>query len=263
MSRKISIKFLSLLSGCWAFYASASELTLNPAEQSYLQEHSEISMCVDPDWLPYEKLNAQGEHIGLVAKYMALFQSRLMITFKTIKTSSWDETQKLYQSGACDIVSALNKTPQREQYLNFTQTYIESPAVLLLNEKNQQDHSLADLSGKTLAMVKGYVYETKLREQYPEIKIVYMPNMDEALKKVSSGEVTATLGPLFLAFALTQEQGLDNLVMVGNTEYKDELRIGIKKDNKILAGMLDKAVLSLTSADHAAIKKSWSGERKH
>lgn len=262
MSRKTLIKFLLILSGCQAFYASAGELTLSPAEQSYLQEHSELSLCVDPDWLPYEKLDAQGKYTGLVSKYMALFQFKLMITFKPMKTSSWDETQKLYQNGSCDIVSALNKSTDREQYLTFTQAYINSPAVLLLHEKNTKDKSLANLGGKTLGMVKGYFYEPKLRQQYPDIKIVHVPNMETALKKVSTGEITATLGPLFLAFALTQELSLDNLVMVGNTEYKDELRIGIKKDNTILASMLDKAVLSLTQEDHTAVRKSWLTERK-
>ena len=57
MSRKTLIKLLLILSGCQAFYAFAGELTLSPAEQSYLQEHSELSLCVDPDWLPYERLN--------------------------------------------------------------------------------------------------------------------------------------------------------------------------------------------------------------
>ncbi len=251
-----------MLAGYQAFYAVAEELTFSPAEQSYLQQHSELSLCVDPDWLPYEKLDAQGKYTGLVSKYMALFQSKLMITFRTIKTSSWDETQKLYQNGSCDIVSALNKTTDRAQYLTFTRPYINSPAVLLLHEKNTQNKSLADLGGKTLAMVKGYVYEPKLREQYPDIKIVHVPNMNTALKKVSSGEITATLGPLFLAFALTQELDLNDLVMVGNTEYKDELRIGIKKDNTVLATMLDKAVLSLTPEEHATIRKNWAQERK-
>lgn len=251
-----------MLFSCWVFYASAEPLTLNASEQTYLLNHPVINMCVDPDWLPYEKLNSQGQHIGLVAEYMDLLQSRLNVTFKVKKTNSWDETQKLYQKGTCDIVSALNKTVEREQYLVFTQPYIKSPAVLVLNEKNVQDSQLDDLKGKNLAMVKGYVYDAKLRQQYPEINIVYQPNMDSALKKVASGEVDATLGPLFLSFALTQELGLDNLKIMGDAEYQDELCIGIKKDNTILAAIFNKAVESLTSEDNAMIRKTWASKRK-
>ena len=83
-----------------------------------------------------------------------------------------------------------------------------------------------DLNGKTLGMVKGYVYESKLREDYPDIEIVHVSNMEVALLDVSAGKITATLGPLFLTFAMVQELDLDNLTVIGNTEYSDELHAG-------------------------------------
>lgn len=263
MSIKKQIQFLSILFGFLVFHAIADELNLSASEQAYLQQHQTLIMCVDPDWLPYEKLDTQGKHIGLVAEYMAIFQARLNVAFKAMQTKSWNDTQALYQQGKCDFVSALNKTAEREQYLAFTQPYIKSPAVLVLNEKNTHDTHLADLKGKKLAMVKGYVYDSKLRQQYPEINIVYLENMDAALQKVSSGEIDATLGPLFLTFALTQELGLDNLKIMGDAEYQDELRIGIKKDNAILAGIFDKAVSSLSSEDNAKVRKAWAEKRKN
>jgi len=250
-----------MLAGLWSFSISADELILNPSEQAYLQEQQVISMCVDPNWLPYEKLDTDGKHIGLVAKYIALIQSKLGIPIKAIKTDTWQQSQKLYENGLCDIVSALNKTPERAQYLAFTQPYIESPAVLILNEKNLTANKLADLDGQTLGMVKGYVYESKLREDYPDIEIAYVSDMEVALLDVSAGTITATLGPLFLTFAMVQELGLDNLTVVGNTEYRDELRIGINKDNQILIDIMDKTVASLTKEDHSYVRRMWAVER--
>ena len=261
MAGKTRIILLWVVAGWWTFSATAGELGLNSAEQNYLHEHPVISMCVDPDWLPYEKLDAQNKHIGLVAEYMTLLQSRLGITIKAIKSQSWEETQRLYQNGLCDIVSALNKTPERSQYLAFTRPYITSPAVLILNEQNMLDNQLADLEGKTLAMVKDYVYESKLRQDHPGIKIMYVANMEVAFQKVSAGNVDATLGPLFLTFALMQELGLDNLKVVGNTAYQDELRIGIQKDNKVLAEVLNKAIANLTEDEHVAVRRAWAEKR--
>ena len=117
---------------------------------------------------------------------------------------------------------------------------------------------LSDLGGKTLAMVPGYVYEAKLRVDYPEIKIVHVPNMETALQQVSSGDVTATLAPLFLTFALSQKMVIDNLKIMGQTAYKDELRVGIQKDNLPLAILLDKAVSSLTEEDHRKVRQAWA-----
>ena len=160
------------------------------------------------------------------------------------------------------MVSALNKTSKREEFLNFTQPYIKSPAVLVLHENNSSDSKLADLNGKTLGMVKGYVYESKLREQYPDINIKYFPNMEEALINVSDKNIDATLGPLFLLFALTQELNLNNVKVMGDSEYQDELRIGIKKENTVLASIFSKAVMSLSDQDNAEIRKNWSKKRQ-
>ncbi|TNG02183.1 MAG: transporter substrate-binding domain-containing protein [Gammaproteobacteria bacterium] len=242
--------------------ALAQELILNSEEQAYLKKAPTIKMCVDPDWLPYEKLDSQGRHIGLVAEYMALISSRLNLNLSVVKTTSWEETQKLYQNGMCDIVSALNKTPERENHLLFTEPYIKSPAVLVIKNSNVQTRQLADLNGKKLAMVKGYVYDEKLRKDYPGIQIAYQTNMGIALHKVSTGEIDATLGPLFLIFALTQEQNLDNVKIMGNSEYQDELRIGIKLGNTILANIFNKAVSSLSAEDHTLMRKSWAKKRK-
>ncbi|MCW8928884.1 MAG: transporter substrate-binding domain-containing protein [Gammaproteobacteria bacterium] len=262
MLKKLPVKLLSLFLGFWAFSAYSTELVLNTDEQKYLNEHPVINMCVDPDWLPYEKLDEQGNHIGLVANYMSLFQSRLNVRFRVISSKNWEETQTLYSEGFCDIVSALNQTVERDKYLNFTQPYLKSPAVLVLNENNKNISHLIDLNGKTLGMVKGYVYDSKLRQDYPEIKIIYLENMEVALKKVAENEVDATLGPLFLSFALTQELNLDNLTIMGNSGYQDELSMGTRKNNSLLTSLMDKVVQSLTSEDHASIKKDWAEQRK-
>jgi ABC-type amino acid transport substrate-binding protein len=236
----------------WLVCASAAEI-----EPISLDELSTVTMCVDPDWLPYESLDADGNHIGLVAEYIAILQAKMGIMIQVVKTKNWQESQQYYRENKCDIVSALNATEERARYLAFTEPYLSSPAVLVLNENNQSDALLSDLSGKTLAMVPGYVYESKLRADYPDIKIVHVANMETALQQVSSGEVTATLAPLFLTFALTQKMSLDNLKIMGQTAYKDELRIGIQKDNLPLAILFDKAVGSLTSEDHRNARKSW------
>ena len=261
MIRKTLVLCSLILYACFSS-AAAKELVLNAQEQEYLKSLSTIRMCVDPDWLPYEALDSKGRHTGLVAEYIALISSRLGKEFSVVKSKSWQETIQLYEKGDCDIVSALNLTEERTKHLIFTEPYIKSPAVLAINNRSQKIRQLADLKGMTLAMVEGYVYDEKLRSDYPDIFIMYQPNMHAAIEKVSVGEADATLGPLFLIFAITQEMKLTNIKILGDTEYKDELRIGITKNNVELAQILNKAIQSLSPEDHAQIRKTWSEKSK-
>lgn len=262
MFKKSQLIILFVLLGFWSVFVTAGDkISLTPDEKAYLQDRSVFTLCVDPDWLPYEKIDKNGQYVGLVAEYMSVLQDRLNISLNIMKTKSWEETQKSYRKGSCDIVSALNKTAEREQYLTFTKPYINSPAVLAINANNKRDKNLADLKDKTLGMVKGYVYDSKLREQYPNINIKYFMNMEDAIQSVSNGDIDATLGPLFLLFALTQDTNSNKLKILGNSEFRDELRIGIKKDNLVLANIISKAVLSFSKKDNAQIRKSWAEKR--
>ena len=245
-----------LLSATLPAIVSAAEITLNKKEQQYLTNKPVLNLCVDPQWLPYEQLDEKGNYSGLVARYMQLLQLKLVVLIKPRMTLSWSETQKLYEAGECDLVSALNKTPQRKKFLDFTQAYIQSPAMLVLPVTNTTDTLLADLSGKTLAMVKGYVYESKLQKQYPDIKIIYSSNMDKALNMVSQGHVDATIGSMHLVFAATMKLNISNLKMLGNTEYQDELRMGVRKGDAILLSIMNKALDSLSPEDHSKIRQS-------
>lgn len=234
----------------------ASDIVLTQEEQQYLSQKPVLSLCVDPDWMPYEQLDTQGNYTGMVARYMKLLQLRLVVLIKPKLTSSWAETQKQYEAGQCDLISALNITSKRTQFMDFTKSYIQSPAVLVLPENNKLDTQLADMSGKKLAMVKGYVYESKLHKQYPDIKIIHSSNMDDALSMVSQGKADATIGPMYLIFSATMKLNISNLKMLGNTEYQDELHIGVRKGDAVLLSIMNKALDTLTPDDHSQMRQS-------
>ena len=42
--------------------AATPSIDFTPAEKAYIAKASAIKMCVDPDWAPFERINAQGQH---------------------------------------------------------------------------------------------------------------------------------------------------------------------------------------------------------
>ncbi|MEA2027495.1 MAG: ABC transporter substrate-binding protein, partial [Campylobacterota bacterium] len=47
-----------------------NQLKLSNKEQNYLNSKEYITMCVDPDWEPYEYIDSQGKHRGLAANFI-------------------------------------------------------------------------------------------------------------------------------------------------------------------------------------------------
>lgn len=56
-----------------AMERKGAALALTDEELSFLENKKQITMCVDPDWMPLEKIE-DGRHVGMTADYMALYR---------------------------------------------------------------------------------------------------------------------------------------------------------------------------------------------
>jgi len=215
-------------------------------------------MCVDPDWMPYEEIDAQGRHIGIAADFIATFANMLNTPIELVQTESWSQSLELSKSRECDILSFLNESEERKQFLNFTDPYVTAAVVIVAREDVVYIDGLGVLDGKRLGVVKGYVYEEFIRKQYPGIEIVDTSSMDEALKLVSDGKIDATIDSLFILLRHIQELGLSNLKIAGHTEFKNEFRVGVRNDDAHLLAAFQAAVKGLDPIKNNEILQRWN-----
>jgi hypothetical protein len=54
--KKIVLLFLFLISVFTLFADQSLKIALSKDEEDYLQKIGEVTMCVDPDWPPYEQV---------------------------------------------------------------------------------------------------------------------------------------------------------------------------------------------------------------
>lgn len=64
-----------------------SEVIFTEQELAYLTQKKQLNLCIDPDWMPLEKLE-NGEHIGISSDYFKLFQKHIHIPITLLKTNS-------------------------------------------------------------------------------------------------------------------------------------------------------------------------------
>ena len=70
----------------------SKDIELNEKELTYLSNKKIITMCVDPDWEPFEKINRNGLHEGIAADIIKLISTKLNIQIILINTIVWDES---------------------------------------------------------------------------------------------------------------------------------------------------------------------------
>lgn len=67
-------------------------LVLTQEEKNWLNEHPVIRYASDPNYMPLEALDYNGNYIGIIANHIDYIEKSLGIKFEIVKTKSWNET---------------------------------------------------------------------------------------------------------------------------------------------------------------------------
>src|SRR5690606_13808016 len=90
------------------------ELVLTDAERAWLDEHKNIRLGVDPAWLPFESVNNQGEHLGVVSEYVRWIDGKLGTSMNPVPDLSWADVVQKARAGEIDVISGMTRSPERE-----------------------------------------------------------------------------------------------------------------------------------------------------
>lgn len=240
----------------------AQALELSAREQAYVRQHSAVPICVDPDWVPFERINEQGEHEGIAADLLALVAQRTGLRFELVRTSDWEQSIEASRKGQCKVLSFLNASPKREEWLSFTAPLLNDPNVFITREEHGFIADPSALSGETIALPKGTSVEEMVRKQLPYLAVALTDSENEAMKLVSERKADMTMRSLIVAAYTIRKEGLFNLKISGQMpEYANQLRMGVVHGEPVLLSILDKGVRSITPQEreqvvsrHVAIK---------
>ena len=226
-------------------------------EKKYLENKSTIKMCVDPNWMPFERINEQHEHEGMASDILNTVQERTGITLELIPTKNWQESIDFAKARKCDIYSLAMQTPRRQKYMNFTKPYLSFPFVIATQVKELFVENLESIVDKPLVMVKGYAYVEILKNRYPLIDITEVNSMIEGLKLVQNGKAYGLIDTLATVAYTLQKEGMVDVKISGKFEENWDLAIASRNDEPILNTVLQKALTSITEKEKRDIYNSW------
>lgn len=83
----------------------------------FLDGLASIRMCVDPDWLPYDGIEREGEHIGIMSKFHELWSQKIGKAVELMTTDSGQQSLEFIQAQRCDILPSDQEIPCRQHYL--------------------------------------------------------------------------------------------------------------------------------------------------
>ena len=256
---------------CWhlsaAGYADARPfLKLTEQEKTFIADHPVIRVSNEMDWPPFD-FAVGNQPFGLSIDLMDMLSSRIGITFEYINGYRWNELLKMFKSKELDVLQSAYMSRERRQFGLFTRPFYKDKTVFVVPAHAPGILDIADLTGKIIAVPKGWAYETYLTDNHPDINLLTVKNIEEAFAAVSSGKADAAIELSAVAQYLIKKNFMTGLKISGwFSQYDDNdqkaLHIMVRKDWPVLHQMLEKALLTITPGDIAALEHKWLGETK-
>lgn len=226
-------------------------------EIEYLNTKGAITMCVTPNFSPFEFITKKGEYTGIIANYIEVLSKNSGIKFEVLGKESWSDSLNAVKNKLCDILPFAIQTTSRNDYLIFTKEYYTFSNVIATRDNEIFINSLDELKDKKIAVVKDHASKELILRKYPDINMVEVNNALDGLRKVSKGEIFAFVGLFPTIAQILQKQNIENVKITGKTSIEMNARIAIRDDEYILQSILNKAINSVKEEDKEQVLDKW------
>ncbi len=232
---------------------------LSQVEQKVINEYQRIEIGVDPSWMPLERIHPISKaHEGIISDFLSLITDRSGIEFHANVTDSWSDTINKVKAGDVQALSGAGKTLEREQYLNFSDPYLNLTDAIITTSTARPISSLDELSGLSVGVVDGYWLEEKIQNDYPDVKLIRMTNTLDGLQRLDDGELSAFVDDLLVASHLINKHRLVRLKVASQMPYSNPLHLALHKDlPEELLTVINKAISTIDTEDQNQIMQRW------
>ncbi|NUU65478.1 transporter substrate-binding domain-containing protein [Enterobacteriaceae bacterium BIT-l23] len=239
---------------------SVRPLNFTREEQRWMASHPTVSVVLysQDKAAPVTIIDQAGTLRGIAGDLLSVvsLKTGLRFQFSTVDTTA--ELLHKVKTTEADMFASMTPSMQRAQQILFTRPYLSSAFALTTRADRNDIHSLPDLRGKRLAMVRDTGVENQVRARYPEIAIVPMENETELMNSVAQGKADAAASILMMADyqIKTHYQGkLKIVATVGDNPAW--LSFGVGRSDPQLLSILDKVLLSIPPAEIESLANRW------
>ena len=234
-----------------------THLDLTESEQRWLAEHPLIRVGVNPNKQPYDWVDEQGQFIGMAADYLKLLEQKFGFHFSIVKPgASLADILDMAKRGEVDMLAGVVISEERTKYLNFLKPYVNSPNVIVDTDKHLVNN-LEQLKNKVVAVEKTYVIQDWLKRDYPSINLLEANDALSGLWLVETGQADAYVGDIATTNYWLKKEGLSDLKISGQTDYRSNRAIAISKQLPELSSIMNKASLTINQTEIDDIPHHW------
>ncbi|MBN2164043.1 MAG: transporter substrate-binding domain-containing protein [Pontiellaceae bacterium] len=231
---------------------------LTAEEQAWVREHPVIRFGVDPEFMPYEVVGADGVYEGIAADWLRLISRRTGLEFSLEIDDDWSESVAALEHKQLDLLPCIGMGEDRHRFMLFSQPYLHFSRVLVTRTDRDDIMSLQDLLGQRVAVQSNSSHHEYLKAYADVLEIVLYPTYQETLLAVSRGDADAAVGNLAVTTHCLRNLMLTNLKMAAYAmPTSNPLCMGVRDDWPQLISIINRAIDSVDPQTREAVYAKW------
>ncbi|MFT6732638.1 MAG: signal transduction histidine kinase [Polaribacter sp.] len=231
---------------------------LTVTEQLFLEKLGELKLGVGKYWKPIEFFGDDLILQGISSDYLTRLENDLDLTFKFDHRLSWSETTAKIKNKEIDILSAVGTTKKRENYLNFTDNYLQIPMVIVVKKNGVYVKKPEDLISFKVGASRSNPIKDIWKNHYPNIPLTITSSSNDGLQAVQDGQLDAFLSNL-VTISPKIKNTFTELEVVAVIPHTIDVAFGVRKGLEDLVPILNKWLNHITAEEKLKISKVWLG----
>jgi polar amino acid transport system substrate-binding protein len=159
------------------------------------------------------------------------------------------------------LISALVIIPERTRDFSYSDPYFDAGEILIVPAENETIKTMADLSGRTVAVELGslgHVEATEWAKRVADLTIRPFPTADEALTAVQQGSADAALTDAISGRLYLREN--DGLKRLPESVTVEPFALVVRSEDRQLLTVLNQSLATLQQSGHLdQIETQWLG----
>lgn len=253
---------MDVLARKWGRYPylnnNTATLLFTGEEQSFIASHPVVTMGMLSDFSPFSFVS-QGHQVGYSDSLLKIISERTGLKFSYV-VDDWSKIFYLFKTGQLDAVANISYAEERTKFTRYTDAYYQIPTVVFVRNDFKNYQGVSSLKDRVVGMTREVFYK-KILSRLTGPGLREYDDHSAMMKDLSFGTLDAVVAPLNTGNHYVRKLGLVNLVIAGEFSVDgmkaEDLRFGVRPDITPLAGIINKALRSLSASDWQLLETSW------
>ena len=242
-----------------------ADIDFTTEERTWISEHPVVTSSNVSHYVPYNFIK-DGNPTGYSIDYLLLVAKKIGLKIKFSEPKSWGEAMEQIKRNETDLFHSVSRNDNRDEFLNFTNVYHESPTANFAKSGSLKINTIADLELKKIGSIKGSQLSNYFKTRYPQINLLDFGTVPEALDALTNSKIDVFSGSEFTIKYYILQNFITGLEDIGGShlfgqQSIEEHRLVSHKDFPILRDILQKGMDAITDAELREIEKSWQTDQ--